>query len=226
MRLLWQQLPSPTITEILCNSTLDGVVFDLEHGCFNNETLYTCIQVCLLKNKLCFIRVTWLDKTVIRMSLDAGVSGVIFSTVQNYFKAKEYYDYCFYPPKGSRGQGLVRENEWGNKDFKKRDPIVVAQIETRAGLDNISIIAEVDFDYFMVGPYDLSASLGCVGNFDSPVYKTAIEKLKSKVGNKLGYHIVKNIEDQLDIYRDSEFLALSMDTLFLIDGIKRIEDVK
>jgi len=226
MRLLWQQLPSPAITEILCNSTLDGVVFDLEHGCFNNETLYTCIQVCLLKNKLCFIRVTWLDKTVIRMSLDAGVSGVIFSTVQNYFKAKEYYDYCFYPPKGSRGQGLVRENEWGNKDFKKRDPIVVAQIETRAGLDNISIIAEVDFDYFMVGPYDLSASLGCVGNFDSPVYKTAIEKLKSKVGNKLGYHIVKNIEDQLDIYRDSEFLALSMDTLFLIDGIKRIEDVK
>ena len=226
MRLLWQQLPSPTITEILCNSTFDGVVFDLEHGCFNNETLYTCIQVCLLKNKLCFIRVTWLDKTVIRMSLDAGVSGVIFSTVQNYFKAKEYYNYCFYPPKGSRGQGLVRENEWGNKDFKKRDPIVVAQIETRAGLDNISIIAEVDFDYFMVGPYDLSASLGCVGNFDSPVYKTAIEKLKSKVGNKLGYHIVKNIEDQLDIYRDSEFLALSMDTLFLIDGIKRIEDVK
>lgn len=226
MRLLWQQLPSPTITEILCNSTLDGVVFDLEHGCFNNETLYTCIQVCLLKNKLCFIRVTWLDKTVIRMSLDAGVSGVIFSTVQNYFKAKEYYDYCFYPPKGSRGQGLVRENEWGNKDFKKRDPIVVAQIETRAGLDNISIIAEVDFDYFMVGPYDLSASLGCVGNFDSPVYKAAIEKLKSKVGNKLGYHIVKNIEDQLDIYRDSEFLALSMDTLFLIDGIKRIEGIK
>ena len=126
MRLLWQQLSSPTITEILCNSTLDGVVFDLEHGCFNNETLYTCIQVCLLKNKLCFIRVTWLDKTVIRMSLDAGVSGVIFSTVQNYFKAKEYYDYCFYPPKGSRGQGLVRENEWGNKDFKKRDPIVLA----------------------------------------------------------------------------------------------------
>ena len=226
MRLLWQQLPSPIITEILCNSTIDGVVFDLEHGCFNNETLYTCIQVCLLKNKLCFIRVTWLDKTVIRMSLDAGVSGVIFSTVQTYYKAKEYYDYCFYPPKGSRGQGLVRENEWGNKDFKKRNPIVVAQIETQLGLDNISIISEVNFDYFMVGPYDLSASLGCVGNFNSPLYKAAIEKLTLKLGDKLGYHLVKDIKDQFEAHKNSKFLALSMDTLFIIDGIKSIENFK
>jgi len=226
MRLLWQQLPSPIITEILCNSTIDGVVFDLEHGCFNNETLYTCIQVCLLKNKLCFIRVTWLDKTVIRMSLDAGVSGVIFSTVQTYYKAKEYYDYCFYPHKGSRGQGLVRENEWGNRDFKKRNPIVVAQIETQLGLDNISIISEVDFDYFMVGPYDLSASLGCVGDFNSPLYKAAIEKLKLKLGDKLGYHLVKDIKDQFEAYKNSKFLALSMDTLFIIDGIKSIENFK
>jgi len=205
MRLLWQQLPSPIITEILCNSTIDGVVFDLEHGCFNNETLYTCIQVCLLKNKLCFIRVTWLDKTVIRMSLDAGVSGVIFSTVQTYYKAKEYYDYCFYPHKGSRGQGLVRENEWGNRDFKKRNPIVVAQIETQLGLDNISIISEVDFDYFMVGPYDLSASLGCVGDFNSPVYKAAIEKLKLKLGDKLGYHLVKDIKINLKLTKIQNF---------------------
>jgi 2-dehydro-3-deoxyglucarate aldolase len=224
MTLLWQQIPSPIVTEILCNSTLDGVVFDLEHGCFNNETLYTCIQVCLLKNKLCFIRVTCLDKTIIRMSLDAGVSGVIFSTVQNYSQAKELYSYCFYPHKGSRGQGLVRENQWGNKDLNPRNPIVVAQIETQQGLDNISLISEIDFDYFMVGPYDLSASLGCLGDFNSPLYKAAIEQLKLKVGDKLGYHIVKDIKSQIETYKDSKFLALSMDTLFLINGIQNVQN--
>ena len=224
MKLLWQQLPSPIVTEILCNSTFDGVVFDLEHGCFNNETLYTCIQVCLLKNKLCFIRVTHLDKTVIRMSLDAGVSGVIFSTVQTYNQAKECYDYCFYPHKGSRGQGLVRENEWGNKEFKNRDPIVVAQIENQLGLNNIDSISKIGFNYFMVGPYDLSASLGCVGNFNSPAYKAAIKKLKLKVGNRLGYHIVKDIKSQIKTYKHSNFLALSMDTLFLIDGIQNAQN--
>ena len=224
MTLLWQQIPSPIVTEILCNSTLDGVVFDLEHGCFNNETLYTCIQVCLLKNKLCFIRVTCLDKTIIRMSLDAGVSGVIFSTVQNYSQAKELYSYCFYPHKGNRGQGLVRENQWGNKDLNPRNPIVVAQIETQQGLDNISLISEIDFDYFMVGPYDLSASLGCLGDFNSPLYKAAIEQLKLKVGDKLGYHIVKDIKSQIETYKDSKFLALSMDTLFLINGIQNVQN--
>jgi len=225
MRLLWQQLPSPIITEILCNSTFDGVVFDLEHGCFNNETLYTCIQVCLLKNKLCFIRVTWLDKTIIRMSLDAGCSGVIFSTVEQYAQAKGLYDYCLYPPEGNRGRGLVRENKWGEEDFEARRPIIVAQIENEQGVRNIDLISQVNFDYFMVGPYDLSASLGCIGDFNSSLYINAIMELKTKVGDRIGYHIVKDIKSQIEIYKDSEFLALSTDTLFLINGIHDIEMV-
>lgn len=226
MKLLWQQLSSPTITEILCGSIFDGVVFDLEHGCYNNETLYNCIQVCLLKNKLCFIRVTWLDKTVIRMSLDAGCSGVIFSTVEDHDQARELYNYCFYPPAGKRGQGLVRENKWGEEDFRHRKPIIVAQIETQQGVNNINSLSQINFDYFMVGPYDLSASLGCVGDFNSSSYKNTIETLKSKLGSKLGYHLVKDIKTQLEAHKNSKFLALSMDTLFIIDGIKSIESLK
>ena len=223
MKLLWQQLPSPIITEILCDSTFDGVVFDLEHGCFNNETLYTCIQVSLLKNKLCFIRVTWLDKTIIRMSLDAGCSGVIFSTVEQYAQAKELYNYCFYPPGGNRGQGLVRENKWGEEEFNNRKPIIVAQIETQQGINNIDLISQVGFNYFMVGPYDLSASLGCIGDFNCSLYTNTISQLQIKVGNKLGYHIVKDIDSNIKKYINSPFLALSMDTLFLINGIHNIE---
>ena len=195
MKLLWQQIPNSTITEILCNSVFDGVVFDLEHGCYNNETLYNCIQVCTLKNKLCFIRVTWLDKTVIRMSLDAGCSGIIFSTIEDLTQAEEAYNFCFYPPKGLRGQGLVRENKWGQEDFQFRSPIIVAQIETQRGIKNIDSISQVDFNYYMVGPYDLSASLGCIGDFNSSLYINAIDTLKSKLNNKLGYHIVKDITD-------------------------------
>ena len=200
MKLLWQQISNCTITEILCNSKFDGVVFDLEHGCYNNETLYNCIQICNLKNKLCFIRVTYLDKTVIRMCLDAGCTGVIFSTIEDFRQAEEAYNFCFYPPKGSRGQGLVRENKWGQEDFLLRSPIIVAQIETQRGLKNIDSISQVNFDYYMIGPYDLSASLGCIGDFNSFLYNDAIKTLKSKLGDKLGYHIVKNIKDQFINY--------------------------
>ena len=52
MKLAWQQIPSPTISELLCKS-LDGVVLDTEHGCFNNETLYNCIQVITANDKKC-----------------------------------------------------------------------------------------------------------------------------------------------------------------------------
>jgi 2-keto-3-deoxy-L-rhamnonate aldolase RhmA len=78
----------------------------------------------------------------------------------------------------------------------------------------------------MVGPYDLSASLGCVGDFNSSSYKNTIETLKSKLGSKLGYHLVKDIKTQLEAHKNSKFLALSMDTLFIIDGIKSIESLK
>ena len=55
---------------------------------------------------------------------------------------------------------------------------------------------------------------------------TDIEKLKLKLGDKLGYHLVKDIKDQFQAHKNSKFLALSMDTLFIIDGIKSIESLK
>jgi len=223
MKVLWQQISSPTITEILCNSKFDGVVFDLEHGCFDNEKLYASIQVCSLSNKKSFIRVTDLDKPVIRMALDAGCSGVIMSTVETFDQAEEFYHYCVYPTNGKRGQGLVRENHWGKKGFDLRRPILIPQIETSRGVGNIKRLSQLNFDYFLVGPYDLSASLGCLGEFDSSIYKEAIDVLKTAVGEKLGYHIVKDIENQYEDLKECGFLAFGMDTLFMIDAIDSLE---
>jgi 4-hydroxy-2-oxoheptanedioate aldolase len=79
MNLTLQTIPSPVISEILSDSKLDGVVLDTEHGCFNNETLYSCIQVITLSNKKCFVRLTDFNKQLVRMCLDAGVDGLIFS---------------------------------------------------------------------------------------------------------------------------------------------------
>ena len=62
MILSWQQIPSPLISEIMCHN-FDGVVLDTEHGCFNNETLYSCIQVIKASKKRCFVRLTDINKT-------------------------------------------------------------------------------------------------------------------------------------------------------------------
>lgn len=243
MKLFWQQIPSPVITEIFCSSSLDGVVLDLEHGHFNNETLYSCIQVGTLLNKKVFARFSHLDIQCIRMCLDAGISGVILSTVETFEQAKEFYDYCIYPFKnqvekfeqdnqgvirkslvaetgGKRGQGLVRENLWGMKPLELRRPIIIPQIETVKGVENIDRISSINFDYYLVGPYDLSASLGSVGDFNSAEFKSSLEKLKKTTGNKLGFHVPSDIKSKIEDYKDYSFLALGMDTTFMIEKIK------
>ena len=83
MKFLWQQIPSPIISEILCQNSFDGIVIDTEHGGYNTETLSNCIQVITLNKKKCFVRLTEVNKTLIRQCLDAGCDGLIFSTIEN-----------------------------------------------------------------------------------------------------------------------------------------------
>ena len=129
MKLLWQQISSTIISEIYADSDYDGIVLDTEHGAFNNENLYTSIQIITLRRKNCFVRVSHLDKALVRMCLDAGATGIIFSTVENENQAQEIIDYCKYPKHGGkRGQGLVRENFWGKDKLQNIMPIVIAQI--------------------------------------------------------------------------------------------------
>lgn len=223
MKLMWQQIPSTTITEILCRTKLDGVVLDLEHGCFNNTDVYQSIQIATLLEKKVLVRITDIDRCLIRMVLDANVDGIILSTVESIYNLQDLVELCDY--EFSRGQGLVRENLWGEKPFSKRKPLVVPQIETLVGVSISSDIAEIHKGPVLVGPYDLSASCGDVGNFENNEFKQCMNRLKVTFGTKLGYHIVKDVDKQIEGLKDSEFLAFGMDSLFLIDGIKRIEEI-
>ena len=135
MKLAWQQIPSPVISEILCNVGLDGVVIDTEHGFFNNETLFACIQVINLSKKLCYVRITEPNKSLARACLDSGVDGLIFSTVESTIDCDRIHEMCKYPRHGGkRGLGLVRQNKWGAKELVSAPPKIIAQIETIEGV--------------------------------------------------------------------------------------------
>lgn len=248
MRLAWQQIPSTIITEMFCNTEFDGVVLDLEHGTFNVETMFSCIQVARLKNKKVFVRVPDLDKRAVRVALDADASGIIHSTVETFDQAEQFYNYCVYPYEqkleefksddrgvirktskikttGSRGQGLVRENSWGAKKLNQRKPLIIAQIETQTGVDNLSTISTLPFDYYLVGPYDLSASLNVLGDFKNLKYISAIDKIKKVIGDKIGIHVPSNIENMDPSYKDYKFLALGMDTTFIRELSERVSSI-
>lgn len=222
--LSWQQIPSTVISELLCQSDLDGVVIDTEHGCFSNEVLYSCIQVITLSGKKCLVRLSDINKTLIKYCLDAGADGLIFSTVETEEQARNIHDFCKYPSFGGRrGLGLVRENKWGMKSLFKKPPILIAQIETTKGIKNINNIASCGFDFYMIGPYDLSASLGAPGHFDSKIYLNAVESVKQLVSvEKMAVHIPTNIKKELKKYENYGIIAVGMDTTILLSGYEKI----
>ena len=231
MKFAWQQIPSPIVSEILCSMKNDGLVLDTEHGAFNNETLVSCIQVATLMRKKCLVRLAKATTTMIRICLDAGASGLIFSTVESGKSAKRIMDICHYPSQrstGRRGMGLVRQNSWGRNSLTVDKPIMIAQIETKEGVDCIHEIARHKFDYYLIGPYDLTSSLGCEGNFDNPAYLSAIKAITDLVGkSKMGVHIPSSVKTQIHKYSGYGILALGMDTTLMIEAHKEIfEDAR
>ncbi len=225
MRLAWQQIPSTVISDILCQNKLDGVVIDTEHACYSNETLYSCIQVVTSNNKKCFVRLGKDDKNMIKYCLDAGADGLIFSTVETAEEAKNIREMCRYPKQGGfRGLGLVRQNKWGlAKDLISDSPILIAQIETLEAVNNIKDI--VGFDYYMIGPYDLSASLGCAAQFDNPLFIKSVNKVKKHVSSKkMAVHIPNDVKKEIKKYAGYGIIAVGMDTTVLVEAYEELQN--
>ena len=217
MILSWQQVPSPLISEIMCHN-FDGVVLDTEHGCYSNETLYSCIQVIKCSGKKCFVRLTEISNTLIRYCLDAGVDGLIFSTVETEEQCEKIIQYCYYSPKGKRGLGLVRQNMWGEKCLIQSNPIIIPQIESRGAIDNLGKIIKFNFDYYLIGPYDLSLSLNTPGMFDNSQFRCYINQVTSKVPKEnLAVHIPSDIKEQISKYEGYGIKCLGMDTIAILE---------
>jgi 2-keto-3-deoxy-L-rhamnonate aldolase RhmA len=147
------------------------------------------------------------------------------STVETQQQAEDFRAFCLY--RLQRGQGLVRENRWNDQNLEShRDEIdrslmLIPQIETIEGIENIAKIRHRDFSQYLVGPYDLSASLCKVGQFHTEEYDLAIKELEDKCGDKLTYHFVKNVEKNRNVierickHREDHIVAVSMDTIVL-----------
>jgi len=222
MILSWQQIPSPLITEIMCIG-FDGVVLDTEHGSYNNETLTSCIQVLKCLNKKCFVRLTEVSKTMIRYCLDAGADGLIFSTVETEEQCENIINYSCYSPKGKRGLGLVRQNLWGERKLISNNPILIPQIETKSGIDNLQNIIKYNFNFYLIGPYDLSLSLNKPAQFDDEEFLCYIEKVNKIIDKtKMAVHIPSDVKQQIHKYEKYGLKCLGMDTVALIEYNKGV----
>lgn len=174
---------SPAIVEMMGLAGLDFIIIDQEHGQGDITTLMAQLQAMSSTKATSIVRVPWNDKVYIKRVLDAGVEGIMVPSVETAEEARQVVSACRYPPDGVRGSGAgaARVSNYGmSKDYTKTyaDNLLIAiQIETVLAVQNLEeILAVGGFDVAFIGPFDLSASAGQMGNIKHPEVAALLER--------------------------------------------------
>jgi 2-keto-3-deoxy-L-rhamnonate aldolase RhmA len=233
-----RQARDPGAPSIFAAAGYDFVFIDMEHGNYNMETVADLIRGAKSAEMATIIRVPRLETFFISRVLDAGAEGIMVPMTSTKEQAEEIVRYSKYTPLGQRGFG----NQTGQTDYKplktpdfmkeaNEHTLIVAQIETREAIENVDSILSVEgIDVGLIGPNDLSISLGVPDQMGSEILTKAIDKvveMAKKKGKATGIHIA-NIE-ALRKWRSKGMtvLAYSTDIGFMYNASKSsLEELK
>lgn len=224
----WLTIGHPSVVEIMATAGFEWLVVDLEHTSIDLSMAQILISAIQANGMKAFVRVSKNEEVIIKRVMDMGADGIIVPMVKNGEEAREAVGYVKYPPKGKRGVGLYRAQKYGIgfEEYKKwnhEESIVIAQIEHIEAVKNIEdILATEGIDGIIVGPYDLSGSMGKPGCYEDEDVKEALEKVKKAcfaLKKPLGFHVIqsdaKKLQEKID--EGYTFLAFSIDFFFLGD---------
>jgi 2-dehydro-3-deoxyglucarate aldolase len=222
----WITLGHAGVAEIFANAGFDWLVVDLEHSTISIEQAGELIRTIDLAGAAPLVRLTSNDTNQIKRVMDAGAHGIVVPMVNSAKEAEMAVASTRYAPKGHRGVGLARAQRYGNgfRDYlhwQWDNPVVIVQIEHQDALDHLEAIFSVPgVDGFIIGPYDLSCSMGMPGEFDRPKFKEAMAKILAtalELGCPAGLHIVEPDIVRLEqvISEGYKFIAYSVDIRML-----------
>lgn len=226
----WLSIANPVVCEMMSNAGFDWLVIDMEHTSITSSDMFQMIQIIGLSNITPLVRVGSNDSLLIKKAMDCGANGVIVPMTNTKQDAINAVSSVYYPPLGKRGVGLFRAQGYGSGFSKYLDSYqsntsVIVQIEHYLGVENIDDILSVPgVDGFIVGPYDLSASIGLPGDFEHPQVVELLNILENKMvasGVVGGVHIVNSDIDilQSKIENGYKFIAYGDDMLFLAEKL-------
>jgi 2-keto-3-deoxy-L-rhamnonate aldolase RhmA len=228
----WITLAHPGIAEIMAGSAFDWLAVDLEHSVITIREAEELIRIIDLSGVVPLVRLTSNNSDQIKRVMDAGSHGVIVPMVNCAKDAEQAVRAVKYPPFGRRGFGLARAQGYGNRfkkylEWQEKYSVVIVQVEHIDAVNNLEEIFSVDgVDGYMIGPYDLSGSMGIPGQFDHPDLLEAMEKIRiiaTKLNITGGIHVVEPDVSQLRqaIKEGQRFIAYSVD-IRMIDQACRV----
>jgi 2-dehydro-3-deoxyglucarate aldolase len=228
----WISFSYPPVCEMMVKAGFEWLVIDMEHTGIDFADARLLIQLIDLAGCTPLVRVGANDALLIKRVMDAGAHGVVVPMVNSVEDAQKAVAAAYYPPLGKRGVGLYRAQGYGTgfdayKQWAARETIVIVQIEHIDGVRSLDAILQTKgVDGFIVGPYDLSASLGFSGEFAHPEVCDAlqiVEKVMKHSSKAAGYHVVHSDREllQAKIHQGFSFIAYGDDMVFLAEKLRQ-----
>lgn len=221
---LWVSLASPYSTEIVANSGFDWLLIDGEHSPNDPPLVLPQLQAAAPYPVSCVVRPAWNETILIKRYLDIGVQSFLVPYVQSAEEAAAAVAAVRYPPRGVRGvAGTTRASRYGRvADYVSRaeeEICVLVQIETRMGLDNLDAIVRTDgIDGVFIGPADLAAGLGHLGQIGHAEVQSAIEKAVKRIrelGKPAGILATDEASTRRYMGWGTNFTAVGLDAMIL-----------
>lgn len=229
---VWLGLPDQTAAEIMAGAGFDWLLIDHEHGAFELRDVLTHLQVMAGYDVAPIVRPADGNPTLLKKLCDVGAQSFIVPMIDTPAQAAAVVSAVKYPPDGVRGMGtsLARAARWnaapGYVGQANDEIVVVVQAETVTAIDNLEAIASTPgIDGVFIGPSDLSASMGHVGNVSHPEVVRTIEAALKTI-RAAGKHAGILCLDETMVGHFEEcganFIGVGVDTLLLGNAARRL----
>lgn len=184
----WSMLGHPQVAEILSLAGFDYIVLDQEHGLGDATSLAAQLHAMSATPTVGVVRVPWNDHVYLKRVLDAGAEAVLIPSIDTAEDARAAVAACLYPPRGRRGtaSSSVRASSYGMAaDYVAtcaENLLIACQIESAKAVENIDAILAVEgVDLMFIGPFDLSATVGRMGDLEHPEVAGLIEHAEARI---------------------------------------------
>ncbi len=224
---------APATPRYLKEAGWDYILIDTEHASFNIETVANLLHVSSAVGLPALVRVPETQRSFLSRPLDAGAAGLMVPRVESRAQAEEIVRYTKFPPVGDRGVILgSAHNAYRAVDGRRFlrqanvELLLIMQIETQTGLDHMEeILTTPGLDVALIGPYDLSTSMGIPGEVNHPRMVRAIDaflKGCKRHGVVPGNFVTTVEEGRVWLRRGMRFLIYGADFLLLMEESRRV----
>ena len=227
-------MPSPDVADILSRVGFDFLWIENEHAPMDTLEAQTLIQA-VGGRCPCLVRIPDKAEVWVKKALDVGCAGIVVPQVRSAEEARQVVEWSLFPPEGRRSVGVARAHGYGMTfqeyvETANEDLVIVLQAEHVEAVEQIDEIVRVEgVDAVLIGPFDLSGSLGVLGQVDHPAVLEAIETIRAAgeaAGMPMGIFAPDAVMARRYLDQGFTLIALAMDAFFLWQGAtKALDDV-